>query len=246
MGFKQPLSGAVVRTAYDKFLETVSVKDFGAIGDGVANDTAAVQLALLSGVASVYVPEGRYRITANITRDGNTLLHGDGLSVSVLVMEGTSSLLFDGGAAGDEFGTSALQIERLGFEVTGSTNKTVISAIWDAGIGGTSKTVTVRDVQITAGSETATFGTGLYLENARNVLIDNMRILGDRDGPPIDADYGINIFGDDDGAPVEIYMRGVLAYYCVQPFNVSGWVEGINFDQCAAINCRRAINTNLH
>lgn len=241
VGFKQPLSGAVVRTAYDKFLETVSVKDFGAIGDGVADDTAAVQLALLSGVASVYVPEGRYRITANITRDGNTLLHGDGLSVSVLVMEGTSSLLFDGGAAGDEFGTSALQIERLGFEVTGSTSKTVISAIWAAGIGGTSKTVTVRDVQIVAGNAASTFGKALYLKNARNVLIDNMRILGDRDGSPIDADFGIDIFGDDDAAPVEIYMRGVLAYYCVQPFNIAGWVEGVNFDQCAAINCRRGI-----
>lgn len=36
VGFKQPLSGAVVRTAYDKFLETVSVKDFATLGDAWA------------------------------------------------------------------------------------------------------------------------------------------------------------------------------------------------------------------
>jgi hypothetical protein len=40
--------GAVMRSIRDKLRDTVSVKDFGAVGDGVANDTAAVQAALNS------------------------------------------------------------------------------------------------------------------------------------------------------------------------------------------------------
>ena len=35
-------TGAVARTVQDKGRETVSVKDFGAVGDGVTDDTAAI------------------------------------------------------------------------------------------------------------------------------------------------------------------------------------------------------------
>jgi hypothetical protein len=60
----------------------VSVKDFGAVGDGVANDTAAIQAAIDSisfttwqgsnaamwakGGGTVYFPPGKYRITSTL------------------------------------------------------------------------------------------------------------------------------------------------------------------------------------
>jgi hypothetical protein len=43
--FLQAGVGAVVRNAQDKARETVSVTDFGAVGDGVTDDTAAIQAA---------------------------------------------------------------------------------------------------------------------------------------------------------------------------------------------------------
>lgn len=45
IGMRQPVTGATGRTVHDKLAETVSLKDFGAVGDGVADDTAAVLLA---------------------------------------------------------------------------------------------------------------------------------------------------------------------------------------------------------
>jgi hypothetical protein len=73
-------SGATQRTALNKLRDVVSVKDFGAVGDGVADDTVAFQAALNSGAyVHVFVPAGTYRITStiNITQQ-NTLSGPEG------------------------------------------------------------------------------------------------------------------------------------------------------------------------
>ncbi|MGC8073929.1 hypothetical protein ACP3W1_25545, partial [Salmonella enterica] len=41
VGFVQAKAGAVPTTVEGKLRETVSARDFGAVGNGVANDTAA-------------------------------------------------------------------------------------------------------------------------------------------------------------------------------------------------------------
>lgn len=48
-----------------------NVLDFGAVGDGVADDTAAIQAALNSGVKHVLIPPGTYRLTNTLTLNGN-------------------------------------------------------------------------------------------------------------------------------------------------------------------------------
>lgn len=59
-------TGAVVTTVQAKLRETVSVKDFGAVGDGVTNDTAAIQAAINSLSpfgGTVYFPTGTYAVS---------------------------------------------------------------------------------------------------------------------------------------------------------------------------------------
>lgn len=64
------LIGFSGRTVRAKLLDTVSVKDLGAVGDGTTDDTAAfVALALLTG--TLYVPAGTYRLTSGITVKSN-------------------------------------------------------------------------------------------------------------------------------------------------------------------------------
>jgi len=59
-------TGAVATTVQDKLRESVSVKDFGAVGNGVADDTAAIQAAINASTV-VYIPEGTYLISGPIT-----------------------------------------------------------------------------------------------------------------------------------------------------------------------------------
>ena len=60
--FLQAGTGATQRTALAKLRDTVSVKDFGAVGDGTTNDTAAMQAAHNTGKV-VFYPAGRYRFS---------------------------------------------------------------------------------------------------------------------------------------------------------------------------------------
>ena len=64
--FIQSGAGAVARTVQSKLRDTVSVKDFGAVGNGVANDTAAVTAA--DAVAGkIYASAGTYDTTLAAT-----------------------------------------------------------------------------------------------------------------------------------------------------------------------------------
>lgn len=71
IGWIQAGIGAVFRWVRDKLRETVSVKDFGAVGDGVADDTAAIQAAIDAAYTNynkvVHVPCGIYKVTGRLT-----------------------------------------------------------------------------------------------------------------------------------------------------------------------------------
>ncbi len=70
-------TGAATRTTSDKFSDSVSIKDFGAVGDGLTDDTVAIQQALAAHNA-VFVPEGEYLVTSTITLDERQSLIGTG------------------------------------------------------------------------------------------------------------------------------------------------------------------------
>ncbi len=75
VGFLQQGTNAVARTVQSKLRDHYSVKDFGAVGDNVADDTIPIQRAISQAMltgGTVFFPRGRYYITAPLTLDYST------------------------------------------------------------------------------------------------------------------------------------------------------------------------------
>ena len=128
VGFITANAGAVARTVQSKLRDTVSVEDFGAVADGIANDTTAWN-NWLAATGSKYIPRGYYLVSGVVkyyntgtfvnTTDTN---HSAGLYALEKITSGNANTAF-GNLAGSSIttgdqntavGKSALQTMQAG------------------------------------------------------------------------------------------------------------------------------------
>tara|TARA_R110000868_G_scaffold74430_2_gene215280 strand:+ start:1418 stop:3490 length:2073 start_codon:yes stop_codon:yes gene_type:complete len=83
VGFLQAGTGAVATTVQTKLREMVSVKDFGAKGDGSTDDTAAFRAAIQTN-KPVFVPFGTYCINSPVITEAEVTAGTYGTSVSLI------------------------------------------------------------------------------------------------------------------------------------------------------------------
>ena len=82
----------------------VNVLDFGAVGDGVTDDTVAIQAAVTAaGNKSLYFPAGIYLLNSNVTISSPLLMFGDGGNNSKFTGAGKFIL------------AASFQVENIGF-----------------------------------------------------------------------------------------------------------------------------------
>jgi hypothetical protein len=197
VSFLQAGTGAVQTTVQDKLRETVSVKDFGAVGDGVTDDTAAIQAAYNylrtqnpinnRGVGRIYAPRGRYLCNGTVTMDSalTVIVEGDGPEASQIIRTVDSGNLFS-------IGTYIyVEFANLGIYHTTSTDRSTwtTNCFRLSGNGGgrefclrrveTSKFNRVVSFEGTAGNEDTNyfegctfnqFKTFLYVRNSQSVV----------------------------------------------------------------------------
>ena len=90
--YDQGSTGAVNRPFNQKLQEIVSVKDFGATGDGVTDDTNAINAAATAvGSQTLFFPVGNYIYNGTgITIGANTTIIGEGEGDTIITLGSTS------------------------------------------------------------------------------------------------------------------------------------------------------------
>lgn len=91
--FTQAGANAVATTVQAKLRETFSVKDFGAVGNGIADDTTAIQRAInaaaVAGGGQVHLPTGTYLVSATLQINYDYIgLVGAGTNATVIKRTG--------------------------------------------------------------------------------------------------------------------------------------------------------------
>jgi polygalacturonase len=154
----------------------IDVSEYGAIGDGIHNDTAAIQKALNvakdgQGHTQVVVPKGTYKLTKTLRMYQDTHLL---LKEGVVFLRSHNDSMLVNGDPGDMYD-----------DYNGNGNITIEGGVWDGNvleypdafnaIGiARAENVTIRNIEIRDVAD----DHGIDLNSSKNVLIENSRFVG--------------------------------------------------------------------
>ena len=167
-------TGAVTTTVQSKLREIVSVKDFGAVGDGVTDSSSAVQSAL--DLQGEVIPVGIYLLNSPVTSDYTDIallattptrryaLRGSSQNNTILKYSGAGyCITANGGTDG------AVQ----GFDKLSDFSLVSVTPYTNSGISITQKNCTkLTDIYLNG------FTVGLSLDGVFAAKVDNIKVAG--------------------------------------------------------------------
>ena len=154
-----PVQNKVIKSALDSLSEeigVISVKDYGATGNGVTDDTAAIQAALdeasTRGISAVLFPTGTYKVSAT-TADNNFF--------AALTVHSGQRLIFD---------AATLQLTANGYDFYAVLNIHNVNNITVEG------GLTIIGDRESHTATTGESGHGIRIVNSKNVCISDVFI----------------------------------------------------------------------
>lgn len=199
LGFLQAGTGAVGRTSQSKMRDVISVKDYGAVGDGVTDDQPAIQAAIDFANAispkiypfqwiTVMFPHGIYYCATPLTQKTGVMLASEGFGRA-----GAATILGNGAQVITTPVGRQTNIGIAGLKITGASSAARIGVLWQDVAGSTISNVTVSNVQdqgIRVVAGVANHYRHIFIVNA---LLDRTRVteagafhIGDFD-PSVDT-----------------------------------------------------------
>ncbi len=210
--YTQAGTGAVERTLNARLGDALSVKDFGAVGDGVTDDAAAIQAAInaanTQGGGTVFVPYGTYLVGAAVTLKSNVYLEGQG-TTTIKLKTGTNTSVLEGQSFSSLSGTNS---------GSGISNFGITGLIID---GNKSNNASPGS---NSGHGIAFYGRDFYIEQ---VEIINCARQG------LHSEYG-------DGAVGTSPFNGNVHNLLINSTGEEGWYNHVSDTHAANINVRSA------
>jgi polygalacturonase len=208
-------SNPVVRTVQEKLDDFADVRDFGAVGDGSADDTEAINRALYQLYCveantqirrSLYFPAGTYRITESLIIPTYAKLVGEGADCTIIFLD-TSSDISSLSAYVARFGDSKQQ---TGVNIT------------------TNSATAPRNIEISSMTFETVEITDIFLvEDATQCYFDSVNFIG----PLTISDLTADPAGDDIAG---VRFASSTSLVCNQ----------ITFDKCRFSGLNYGVNTD--
>lgn len=241
VGFLQSGAGAVPMTVEDALRDKVSVKQFGAVGDGVADDTAAIQAAINSitnttfattwpggtrvytkGGGTVLFPPGRYRVT-------DTILVGQHCK---LLGCSTAGYYYPDGAGvtgsqiiADLSNPNKWIIDSANYNSSGNRigyRDNTSGASMDAGDYNFTHGIEVENLYITRKAGTSAYG-GVRLCGSPNSKLRNINVNGTDVGYMVNASWGVTAVQ----LQSQTYLYGFVSFVDVNGIQIEGYFDAI-------------------
>ena len=205
----------VVRTVQEKLDDIANVRDFGAVGDGITDDTDALNRALYQLYCvenntqvrrTLYFPAGTYRVIESLIIPSYAKLMGEGADCTIVYLD-TSADISSLSAYVARYGDS---LQQTGINI------------------GNNGATPPRNIEISSMSFQTLEVTDVFLvEDATQCYFDSVNFIG-----PLTQNDIISNTSTDDIAGVRFASTASLI--CNQ----------INFDKCAFTNLSYGINTD--
>lgn len=186
----------------------VNVKDFGAVGDGVANDLIAIQAAIDTVSANnsnifytkggtVFLPSGKYRVTGTIYLTKGVRLLGTMAGASFAFDPGTASVEAATTIYADFATANTIVIDSVGFiTATGlrpSSTTSVSGGQIASNVINPVHSPAIEHLRITAMGTTANVITGIRMAGSPGFNINNVEVLCGKYGIVAQASWGASI-----------------------------------------------------
>lgn len=252
--FLQSGTGAVLRDLQAKVRECVTPQDYGAVADGVTDDTTAINRAVAYAISvgklSISLPAGRYRITSkiDIALPGfkGFSFEGEGMGVTEVLVDYAGGNGFEITAAAGNYWLDVDQHAAVRL-----ANFTLVTNRVDVGTG----------ILINGGSlmgrppqacvfDHVEFRGATSFFHAFSLCVDlldtaSVQFIGCRwicGGPGVNTADGVRIRASSSGtAPTEIKFTDCEWYFCDIAVNAGDYVEGLYFNNPSMVNCNKGI-----
>lgn len=184
----------------------VSVLQFGAVGDGVTDDTAAIQEAFNSGATIVCDDRYSFLCSSAITVAGKSL----NVSGGKYIFTSESGLIFTASSIDNN-----LTLSNLSIISAGDNSERAIQAYWPEDSSGKAvRNCNINNVLIDATSTSNFWTIGLQLTNANKATINSLRI--NNSGTQSNLNCGVWLTGASVGIVIsDLYINNAsTGVYC--------------------------------